>query len=336
MVWGSCKLTGRIEQPFAAGLKRILTLAVVLGASLRLWLYNNVIVDSFYSAPAELAAAIIGSSDPVQAIDSIWDQGGAVAAFLWSNGGVFEGEFGYYLAGIVVWAFIGLLCVYTMFLIALSHVALSILLALGPLFIVLLLFESTKRLFDAWIGQLANYALITLRTVMAAALLLQIVESYAAQTAARGSAILTMDALDMVLVAVLVFLFMRQVMPIASSLASGATLSTFAGVSRTVFWGARTGVGWVQLGARAAAVLLTRGRGLTGSAHTTAKEGSCEISTSSRCRLSSPRAPIRRFAAMEICSRSTRSRPRTTGSLPQRPASARIQPSQASADRESG
>jgi type IV secretion system protein VirB6 len=124
-----------------------------------------------------------------------------------------------------------------------------------------LLFESTKRLFDAWLAQLANYALITVLTIMAAALLLQIVESYAAQTAARGAAIVTVDALNMVLVAVLVFLFMRQVMPIASSLAGGAAFSTFGTVSRAVNWSARVGMGAMQLGAKTTAVLLNRERG---------------------------------------------------------------------------
>src|SRR5262249_13709201 len=153
--------------------------------------------------------------------------GGAVAGYLWNNGGVFQGDFGYYIAGVVVWVLMGLLCVYSMFLIALSRIALAVLLALGPVFIAMLLFDSTKRLFDAWLAQLANYALITVLTIMAAALLLQVVDSYAAQTAALGTAILTVDALNMVLVAMLVFLFMRQVMPIASGLAGGAAVNTF-------------------------------------------------------------------------------------------------------------
>jgi type IV secretion system protein VirB6 len=241
-------------------LKRILTLAVVLGVALRLWLYNTVIVDTFYTAPAELAAAVIGASDPVHTIDSIWEQGGAVAGYLFNNGGIFTENFGYWIAGVVVWVLIGLLCVYTMFLLALSHVALAILLALGPFFIAMLLFESTKRLFDAWLAQLTNYALITLLTVMAAALLLQIVSSYATQTAARGTDIVTVDALNMVLVAVLVFLFMRQVMPIASSLASGAALNTMGTVSRAAHWGARAGFGVMRFGARAALARLLRER----------------------------------------------------------------------------
>ena len=128
-----------------------------------------------------------------------------------------------------------------MFLIALSSIALAVLLALGPLFVSLLLFEGTRRLFEAWLAQLANYALITILTVLTAALLLQAVESFAAQTAGRGIAITTVDALNMVLIAMLVFLLMRQVMPIAAALAGGVALSSFGTVSRLVNFGLHQG-----------------------------------------------------------------------------------------------
>jgi type IV secretion system protein VirB6 len=243
MVWGYLQLTGRIEEPLVTGLRRLLTLALVIGGALHLWLYNSLIVDTFYRAPAQLAAAIVGTAQPVTTLDVIWSRGGAVADFLWNNGGVLSGDFGYYVAGAVVWVLVGLLCVYTMFLIALSSVALAVLLALGPLFLALLLFESSRRFFEAWVAQLANYALITILTVLAAALLLQIVQAYAEQTAARGNALVTVDALDMVLVAVLVFLLLRQVMPIAAALAGGIALSTFGAANRLVSWGMRQGTG---------------------------------------------------------------------------------------------
>ena len=241
MVWGYLQLTGRIEEPFVAGVRRLIVLAVVLGAAVRLWLYNSLLVDTFYRAPVQLAAAVVGAQDPVAVIDTIWERGGAVADQLWNMGGVWPSSYGYFVAGAVVWVLIGLLCVYTMFLIALSGIALAVLLALGPLFIAMLLFDATRRFFEAWLAQLANYALITILTVLTAALLLQIVESYAVQTAARGAAVLTVDALDMVLVAVLVFLLMRQVMPIAAALAGGVALSSFGAVSRFVSWGMRQG-----------------------------------------------------------------------------------------------
>jgi type IV secretion system protein VirB6 len=257
MVWGYLQLTGRTEEPLTAGLKRLVTLAVVLGTALHLWLYNSLIVDTFYRAPAQLAAVVVGTTDPVTTLDVIWSRGGAVAGYLWNNGGVFSGDFGYYVAGAVVWVLIGLLCVYTMFLVALSSVALAVLLALGPLFVALLLFDATRRFFEAWVAQLANYALITILTVLVAALLLQVVESYAQQTAARGAAIVTVDALDMVLVAMLVFLLLRQVMPIASALAGGVALSTFGIASRFVHWGMRQGAEAGRGAAALAAVTLS-------------------------------------------------------------------------------
>jgi type IV secretion system protein VirB6 len=233
MVWGFLQLTGRIDEPLTAGLKRIVTIAVVLGVGLRLWLYNTVIVDTFYTAPAQLAAAVIGTNDPVGTLDAIWQSGGAVAGFLWVKGAVYT-DFASVLAGLVVWLLVGLLCVYSMFLIALSSIALAVLLALGPLFVASLLFDATRRFFSAWIAQLATYGLITVLTVMIGALLLKLVQSYSVQTAALGPSVAVMDGLNMVLVAVIVFLILRQVMPIASALAGGLALSTFGVVSRAV------------------------------------------------------------------------------------------------------
>jgi len=251
MVWGYLQLTGRIDEPFVTGLKRLLTLAAVLGGAVHLWLYNSLIVDTFYQAPARLAAAVVGAPDPVAVVDAIWNRGGAVAGYLFNNGGFLK-DFGCFIAGVIVWVLVGLLCVYTMFLIALSSIALAVLLALGPLFMALLLFEATRRYFEAWLAQLANYALITILTVLVAALLLQIVASYADQTAARGTAIVTVDALNMVLVAVLVFLLMRQVMPIAAALAGGIALNSFGTVSRLIGWGMRSGMGATRTAARLA------------------------------------------------------------------------------------
>jgi len=234
MFWGYLQLTGRIEEPFITGLRKIILLVIVLGAALQLWLYNSLIVDTFYSAPAQLAAVVAGAASPVATLDVVWQAGGAVASELWDRGGLFSGDFGFYIAGVLVWIVMGLVCCYAMFLIALSKIALAILLALGPLFIALRLFEGTRRLFDAWLMQLANYGFITVLTVLVGALLLDLIQSYATQTAARGAALATVDALDMLLAAVIVLLVLRQIMPIAASLTGGAALSTMGAWSRGV------------------------------------------------------------------------------------------------------
>jgi type IV secretion system protein VirB6 len=243
MGWGYLQMTGRADEPFSTGLKRIIRLVVVIGISLHLWLYNDVIVDTFYRAPSQLASAVIGVSDPIDTVDAIWTRGGAVAdTLLKQSFPGFSGlNFSAMIMGAVVWLMVGLLCIYVMFLIALSSIASAVLLAVGPIFIALCLFDTTRRFFEAWIAQLANYALITILTVLVSALLLHVMESYAAQTAARGATLKTVDALDMVLMAALVLLLIRQIMPIASGLAGGIALSSFSSFSRPLLWISRKG-----------------------------------------------------------------------------------------------
>jgi len=254
MVWGFLQMKGSIQEPVMAGALRIARLVVVFGVGLRLWQYNALLVDTFMDAPVALAAALAGAANPIGTIDALWQQGGSVADALWQKGGVFNGDFGFYLAAAVVYGLMGAVCVYTLFLMALARVALAVLLAVGPLFIVLLLFESTQKFFEAWIAQLANYALVSVLAVLTTVLMLTVVESYAVQTAAKGAAILTVDALDMLLVAGIVLLILKQVMPMAARLSGGLALSSF-GIASAV---AGRGAGTVQRGG------LVAGRGLAG------------------------------------------------------------------------
>jgi type IV secretion system protein VirB6 len=240
MIWGYLQLLGKIEEPLVQGLKRILTLAVVFGVALRLWLYNELIVDTFFNAPAALGAQIIGAYDAVGIVDQILFAGNDAGTLLLQKGGFFDGAFTYYIAGFAVYAMVAVTAVYTMFLLALSKVALSVLLALGPLFVMLILFDSTKRFFESWIAQLANYAFITILSVLVAALMMHLLQAAADQAVAAGGGITIAHALKVCLAAGLTFLVMRQVMPMAAALASGFALSTFGAVSAVVAWGLGT------------------------------------------------------------------------------------------------
>lgn len=237
MIWGYLQLTGQIEEPFVSGVKRIVTLAVILGCALNLWLYNGLIVDSFFNAPSQLAGVIVGAFDPVDIVDQILFEGGDAANLLFQKGGILDGNFAFYLAAFIVYLTVGVAAVYTMFLLSLSRIALSVLLALGPLFIALLLFDTTKRFFEAWIAQLANYAFIAILTVLVAALMLHVVTVAAQQAVADGGAIQIANGAKLCIAAGLTFLVMRQVMPIAAGLASGLALSSFGVVSAALIWG---------------------------------------------------------------------------------------------------
>ena len=237
MIWGYLQLTGQIQEPFIAGVKRIAVLAIVFGVALNLWLYQSLLVNTFFTAPAQLAGTVIGTYNPVAIVDQIMDQGANAGELLMARGGLLNGNLSFYIAGIAVYVLTGITAVYTMFLLALAKIALSILLALGPLFVALLLFDSTRRFFEAWLAQLSNYAFIAILTVLVAALMLQVVQAAATQAVSTGGGITIAEAVRLCLAAGLTVLIMRQVMPMAAGLASGLALSSFGVVSAAVAWG---------------------------------------------------------------------------------------------------
>lgn len=239
MGWGYLMATGQIEEPLIDGVKRIARVAIVLGLGLRLWLYNSLLVNTFFSAPNQLAAVLIGSPDAVTIVDQIIFDGGDAASALIEKGGIFDGNFSFYIAGFIVYAMVGLAAIYTIFVLSLAKVALSILLALGPLFIATLLFRVSRRFFEAWIAQLANYALLAVLTTLVVALLMQLLTTATQQAAAAGTGITIATGVRVCFAAALMFLVLRQVMPMASGLASGVALSTQNAVSRSVIWAGR-------------------------------------------------------------------------------------------------
>lgn len=236
MMWGYLSLTGRIQEPILEGIKRILVIGIVLGVGLRLWTYNDLAVDTFTRGPDQLAAAVLGSSSTVSVVDQIWIDGNLTAEQLLGKGSVLNENFAYYLAGFLVYFLVGLTTVVTAFLLALSKVALALILALGPIFIVLLFFDATKRFFEAWIAQLANYALVTILATLAAALLLSVLRSYTKSAASLGGAITIAEGARVCVASALVFLVMRQVMSIAAGLASGIALSSFNAITGLLNW----------------------------------------------------------------------------------------------------
>ena len=187
MVWGYLQLTGQIEEPFIDGVKRIMTLAVISGRA-RSTSGSTTHSSSTPSSMRPASSARSSSVPTIRSESSIRSSSKAAMRRTCSSrrASLLNGNFAYYLAGIAVYLIVGLTAIYTIFLLSLSRIALSVLLALGPLFIALLLFESSKRFFEAWLAQLANYALITILTVLVAALMLRVVTVAAQQAVSEG------------------------------------------------------------------------------------------------------------------------------------------------------
>ena len=151
-------------------------------------------------------------------VDTILFRGDDVATALLAKAGVFHGNFSFYFAAIAVYVVIVITAVYTMFLLTLSRIALSILLAIGPLIIPLFLFQSTRRFVEAWFAQLATYAFVAVLAGLVAALMMHLIDQAAAQAQASAGNIQIVQAVRVCIAAGFTFLVMRQVLPMASGL----------------------------------------------------------------------------------------------------------------------
>ena len=241
MLWGWLHLTGKIEEPLLEGAKRIFTIAGILFFSLALAGNVAPILDTFVNSPQNLAAGILGGT-PMGAVDAIWRDGSTVADNLLSAGSILSASgLGYILCGVLCYLLIGLVTLYVAFLMTLALVALAVLLALGPLFIAMLFFDATKRFFEAWIAQLANYALVIILVATVANLLLRAILVPVATALGAGSGVTVAEGFRMCVFAGFVLLIMRQVLPMAAGLASGIALASGNIISRAVTSGLRGG-----------------------------------------------------------------------------------------------
>ena len=177
------------------------------------------------------AADNIGSgandeSSANQALSTFFDRGMTVSSKLLEGAG--WSDFGQYMyAGLVWFGTIGLTGYSTM-LIVLSKLAVAILLAVGPVFILLLVFANTKSLFEGWLRTLLNYAVVPIFVYALLALILMLIEqplTILEQNSDTNSNLLSYIG-PFLLTAIVSMLLLSQILNMAASITGGVSLST--------------------------------------------------------------------------------------------------------------
>lgn len=117
---------------------------------------------------------------------------------------------------------------YAAMLIVLAKIAVAILLAVGPIFILLLIFKNTQSLFEGWLRTLLNFAIIPILIYAVIAFFIVLAENplrNLEENASITSQLLTPLA-PFLLISVVGFLIMMQIMNMAASITGGVSLST--------------------------------------------------------------------------------------------------------------
>jgi type IV secretion system protein VirB6 len=233
MLWGWMMIRGMISEPIIDGTVRIVRLTVIVSLALNLGLYNAYLSDFLWSAPDALAAHIAAghsnSTSNVAYLDKLMSDIFDLANAFWQRGNATGGlpDFGLLLVSLAVVGVGGIATGYAAFLLAMAKMALALLLGVGPLFVLLLMFEGTKKFFEAWIGQAVNYVLLVVLTAGAIKLVMTIIEAYLMSSSGKVALDPTIDkAVPCIVLCIIAFLVMVQVPTIASALGGGSAIST--------------------------------------------------------------------------------------------------------------
>ncbi|MFC3715150.1 type IV secretion system protein [Luteimonas soli] len=245
LLWGVAMASGQISEPFTDGMKRIIRMCIIVGFALTAGIYQSTVVDLFQQAPAQMANAMTSgtefaadyesTNDLAEMLDNSLAEGFKIAGDAYKKG---EEEHSKSMMGIsatgLVYQFLALLlCIISLIIVAVAagvifvaYLALAILLAIGPLFIMMAIFPGLQRWFETWLGQTVNFALLFVMEALAAALLFKMLTAYLQSLSGYDAPIyeVLMICLKAVGLTIACIAVLVQMTGIAGALAGGASI----------------------------------------------------------------------------------------------------------------
>jgi type IV secretion system protein VirB6 len=227
VLWGVTSLRGLIQEPITEAGSRIVKIALVCSLALQLGHYNELIVSTFVDGPEELARQLTGATNTnatIAALDITLAAGFAVAKGFWDKAGLFTGDIGMYVTAFIILALTLGVTIYSFVLLILAKMMMCIVIALGPIFIISLLFQSSAGYFNAWVHKLANYALLSILVIGTNMIFLTIFQRAAAGSSAGGSQL--DQIVPMTITGIVAIAALAQLTSVAAGLAGGLAMST--------------------------------------------------------------------------------------------------------------
>lgn len=226
VIYGFLVLRGSIPEPIMEFAFRAIKLAIILMLVQNASNYQTYVTKVFFEdLPTEISGALnTGSAPSASAFDSLLDKGQKSANDIWAKGSwpvdVLTGAAGLV---VIVMTFVVAAIGYVVSLYA--RVALAIVLAIGPIFVALAMFQSTRRFTEAWIGQMANFVILQVLVIAVGSLLVTCLDATFATMDSYADVLMRPIALGAIALASLYVFY--QLPGIASALAAGGASLTY-------------------------------------------------------------------------------------------------------------
>lgn len=234
LLWGATVASGRSQEPFGDGIRRILRIAFIVLLGFTASGYNSYVCEVLFNLPSTVAAGMIGTGGDTKGIadvlDRSLDEGMDIALGFIRDVSIFKIPTS--IRNVAVGATVALLTIILVGIaiafVYIAYVAMGILLAIGPFFIMLLIFEHTRRYFDGWLGQLVTFGVLFLLVAATALICFEVLHGFS-QTSHNVESALKLMVAFLCMIAV-----MLQTRSIAASIGGGVALQTQSAVSGAI------------------------------------------------------------------------------------------------------
>lgn len=239
LLWGAGIASGRINEPFSDGARRIIRICAIVGFGLTVGTYQEEIANFFLNVPMQIATLVVDNGADLsgntpgiaKVIDACLQRGFDIGSDVWNYGSKKFGLFHfsyivYFFLAILIYIAVATIVGIATALVFVAYIALAILLAVGPLFILLAIFQATYRFFDSWLGQAINFSVLFILVATAVTICFDLFEAYMRNlpNGSPSDALLNMVKIIGATIAIVAALL--QTRGIASAIAGGASMTT--------------------------------------------------------------------------------------------------------------
>ncbi|MBY5570508.1 conjugal transfer protein TrbL [Rhizobium leguminosarum] len=232
VLYGYLVLRGSVQEPILEFAFRAMKLAIIVMLVRNASEYQTYVTNIFFETlPREISQALnSGTAPSASTFDSLLDKGQKCAQDIWARAtwpaDIVNGIGGMMAIGasFTVAAIGYIVSLY-------ARLALAIVLAIGPIFVALAMFQSTRRFTESWIGQLANFVILQVLVVAIGSLLISCIDTTFTAIESYTDVMMRPVALCAICLAALYVFY--QLPGIASALAAGGASLTYGyGASR--------------------------------------------------------------------------------------------------------
>ncbi len=220
VLYGYLVLRGSVRDPVLGFAYRAIKLAIIVMLVRNAGEYQTYVTNIFFDVlPHEISQALnTGTAPSASTFDSLLDKGQAAATDIWSRAS-WPVDLVTSVGGMMVIAASFIVAAIGYIVSLYARLALAIILAIGPIFVALAMFQSTRRFTEAWIGQLANFVILQVLVVAVGSLLIDCIDT--TFTAIDGYSDVLMRPVALCAICIAALYVFYQLPGIASALSSG-------------------------------------------------------------------------------------------------------------------